>query len=184
MLWACSVRCRYLAITSKGWYGYGLSKSGRATWQVSIIRSSRLLYIHDASGSRNKLWTPRCNARRILLRHEAGDESSDHNSVSCWTLVTLWYYCAQLWLALSMVGRRWLECLYVVISGVPRGGSMPSPKFRSFDKAEPNSVPWKIKIYVNLIRTFKITLSVSMYLRMSVLHNVHLCCVRRTYADT
>ena len=32
---ACSVRCRYLAVTSKGWYGYGLSRSGRATWHVT-----------------------------------------------------------------------------------------------------------------------------------------------------
>jgi hypothetical protein len=79
----CSVRCRYLAVTSKGWYGYGLSRSGRATWHVTAVRSSRLPYIHDASGSRNKLGTPRCNARRILLRHEAWDEISDRNTVSC-----------------------------------------------------------------------------------------------------
>jgi hypothetical protein len=29
---ACSVRCRYLAVASKGWYGYGRSRCGRATW--------------------------------------------------------------------------------------------------------------------------------------------------------
>ena len=28
---ACSVPCRYLAVASKGRYGYGLSRSGRAT---------------------------------------------------------------------------------------------------------------------------------------------------------
>jgi hypothetical protein len=33
------------------------------------------LYIHDASGSLNKLGPPGCNARRILLRHEARGES-------------------------------------------------------------------------------------------------------------
>jgi len=27
-----SVCCRYLAVASKGWYGYGLSRCGRATW--------------------------------------------------------------------------------------------------------------------------------------------------------
>jgi hypothetical protein len=32
---ACSVRCRYLAVASKGWYGYGLSRSERATWHVT-----------------------------------------------------------------------------------------------------------------------------------------------------
>jgi hypothetical protein len=40
MLRACSVRCRYLTIASKGWYGYGLSKSGRATWHVIITALS------------------------------------------------------------------------------------------------------------------------------------------------
>ena len=29
----CSVCCRYLAVASKGWYGYGLSRCGRATWR-------------------------------------------------------------------------------------------------------------------------------------------------------
>jgi hypothetical protein len=89
---AFSVRCRYLADSSKGSYGYGLSRSGRTTWHVTTARSSRLLYIHDASGSRNKLGTPRCNARRILLRHEARGESSDRNSVSCQSLATLRRY--------------------------------------------------------------------------------------------
>ena len=27
---ACSMCCRYLAVASKGWYGYGLSRCGRA----------------------------------------------------------------------------------------------------------------------------------------------------------
>jgi hypothetical protein len=88
-LWACSVRCRYLAIASKGWYGYCLSRSGRALWHITTVHSSRLLYIHDASGSHNKLGTPCCNTRRILLRHEARDESSDRNSMSCQSLATL-----------------------------------------------------------------------------------------------
>jgi hypothetical protein len=43
VLRACSVRCRYLVVTSKGWYGYGLSRSGRATWHVATVHSSRLL---------------------------------------------------------------------------------------------------------------------------------------------
>ena len=32
---ACSVCCRYLSVASKGWYGYGRSRCGRATssWQ-------------------------------------------------------------------------------------------------------------------------------------------------------
>jgi hypothetical protein len=85
-LWAISVRCRYLAVASKGWNRYGLSRSERATWHVITARSSRILYIHDASGSRNKLGTPWCNARRILLRHEARDESSDRNYVLCQSL--------------------------------------------------------------------------------------------------
>jgi hypothetical protein len=65
------VRCRYLAVVSQGWYGYGLSRYGRATRHVTTVRSSRLLCIHYASGSRNKLATPWCNARRMLLLHEA-----------------------------------------------------------------------------------------------------------------
>jgi hypothetical protein len=89
---ARSMRCRYLAVASKGWYGYGLSRSGRTTWHVTTVSSSSLLYIHDASGSRNKLGTPWCNARRILLRHEARDESSDRNSISCQSLATLRRY--------------------------------------------------------------------------------------------
>jgi len=36
---ACSVCCRYLAVASKGWYGYGLSRSGHATWHVTTVRS-------------------------------------------------------------------------------------------------------------------------------------------------
>jgi len=32
---ACSVCCRYLAVASKGWYGYGLSRCGRATCHVA-----------------------------------------------------------------------------------------------------------------------------------------------------
>jgi hypothetical protein len=44
------------------------------------------------SDSRSKLETPWCNACRILLRHEARDKSSDRNSVSCQSLVTLWRY--------------------------------------------------------------------------------------------
>jgi hypothetical protein len=80
----CSVHCRYLAVASKGWHVYGLSRSGRVMWHVTAVRSSRLLYVHDASGSRNKLGTPWCNARRILLRNEARDESSDRIvSVTC-----------------------------------------------------------------------------------------------------
>jgi hypothetical protein len=88
---ACSVRGRYLAVASKGWYGYGLSRSGRATWHVTIVRSSRLLCLHDASGSRNKLGTPWSNARRILLRHEARNGSSDRNSVSFQSLASRRY---------------------------------------------------------------------------------------------
>jgi len=33
---ACSVRCRYLAVASKGWYGYGQSRGGRATYPVPL----------------------------------------------------------------------------------------------------------------------------------------------------
>jgi hypothetical protein len=51
MLRACSVRCRYLAFASNGRYDYGLSRSGRATWHVTTVRSSRHLYIHDTSCS-------------------------------------------------------------------------------------------------------------------------------------
>jgi hypothetical protein len=72
MLWACLVHCRYLAVTSKGWHGYSLSMSERATWHVTTVGSSCLLYIHDASGSSNKLGTPWCNARRIMFCHRHG----------------------------------------------------------------------------------------------------------------
>jgi hypothetical protein len=88
----CSVCCRYLAVASKGWCGYDLSRSGCAMWHVTTVWCSRLLYVNDASGSCNKLGTPWCNARRILLRHEARDENSDHNSVSCQSLATLQRY--------------------------------------------------------------------------------------------
>jgi hypothetical protein len=54
----CSLLCRYLAVATKGWYVYDLSRSGRATWHVITIRFSCLPYIHDSSGSRNKLGTP------------------------------------------------------------------------------------------------------------------------------
>jgi hypothetical protein len=90
-LGACSVCCRYLAIVSKGWYSYGLSRFGRTMWHVTTVSSSRLLYFRDASGSHNKLGTPWCNACRMLW-HEARDESSDRNSVSCQSLATLWRY--------------------------------------------------------------------------------------------
>jgi len=36
---ACSVSCRYLAVTSKGWYGYGRSKCGRAAWRCTSTLS-------------------------------------------------------------------------------------------------------------------------------------------------
>jgi hypothetical protein len=48
-------------------------------WHVPTVRSTTLLHIHDAYGSRNKLVIPWCNVRRILLPHEA----RDRNSVSC-----------------------------------------------------------------------------------------------------
>jgi len=32
---ACSVCCRYLAVTSKGWYGFGRSRCGRTTWSCT-----------------------------------------------------------------------------------------------------------------------------------------------------
>jgi len=93
MLWTCSVRCQYLAVTSKGWYAYGLSRCGRATWHVTTLHSFHLLYIHYASGSRNKLGTAWCNAHRILLCHEAQNEKRwDCNSVLCQSLATLRRY--------------------------------------------------------------------------------------------
>ena len=33
---ACSACCRYLAVASRGWYGYGLSRCGRATWRIAL----------------------------------------------------------------------------------------------------------------------------------------------------
>jgi len=36
-LWACSVCCLYLAVASKGWYGYGSSRCGRATWRCFVL---------------------------------------------------------------------------------------------------------------------------------------------------
>jgi hypothetical protein len=75
-LLAFSVRCRYLAVASDGWYGYGLRTSELATWHVTTVRSSHLLYIHDVFGSRNELGTSWFNTHR-LLHHEARDEGSD-----------------------------------------------------------------------------------------------------------
>jgi hypothetical protein len=40
---ACSVRCRYLAVASKGWYGYGLSMSARPTWHVTTVFTFMML---------------------------------------------------------------------------------------------------------------------------------------------
>jgi hypothetical protein len=59
-------------------------------WTYNVTRHHRPLL--SPSGSRNKLGTPSCNARRILLRHETRDESSDCNSVSCESLETLRRY--------------------------------------------------------------------------------------------
>jgi hypothetical protein len=42
-LWACLVCYRCLAVASKGWYGYGLSRSVHAMWHVTTVRSYRLL---------------------------------------------------------------------------------------------------------------------------------------------
>jgi hypothetical protein len=89
---ACSMRCRYLSVAWKGWYGYGLGRSGRATWHVTTARSSRLLYIHGVSGSRNKQGTPWCEVRWIMLRHEARRGFLYRNSVSCQSLATLRHY--------------------------------------------------------------------------------------------
>jgi hypothetical protein len=44
------------------------------------------------SGSRNKLGTPLCNARGVLLRREVLDEGSARNSLSCRSLATLRRY--------------------------------------------------------------------------------------------
>jgi len=43
-LQACSVGCRYLAIASKVWYSYGLSRCGRTKWHVTTVRSSARLF--------------------------------------------------------------------------------------------------------------------------------------------
>jgi hypothetical protein len=51
-----------------------------------------LLAAKACSDSRNELGTPLCNARWILLRREAQDESSARNSVSCQSLATLRRY--------------------------------------------------------------------------------------------
>jgi hypothetical protein len=64
---------------------YGVTVRGNVTSVYQPLH-------HDASGSRNKLGTPWCNSRKILLRHEARDESSDSNSVSCQSLATLRHY--------------------------------------------------------------------------------------------
>jgi hypothetical protein len=56
-------------------------------WACNVTRYHRPLL--SPSGSRNKLGTPRCNARSILLRHEARDRSSDRNCVWCQSLATL-----------------------------------------------------------------------------------------------
>jgi hypothetical protein len=59
-------------------------------WTCNVTRHHGPLL--SPSGSRNKLGTPRCNARRILLRHKARDESSVRNSVPCQSLATLQGY--------------------------------------------------------------------------------------------
>jgi hypothetical protein len=54
---ACSVCWRYLAVASMGWYGYGLSRYGRATWHVTTVRFSALLFIPPVTN-----WEPQCVA--------------------------------------------------------------------------------------------------------------------------
>jgi hypothetical protein len=45
---ACSVCCWYLAVASKGWYGYGRSRCGSATWHVTTtaLFFKRNIYIY------------------------------------------------------------------------------------------------------------------------------------------
>jgi hypothetical protein len=51
---ACSVRCRYLAVASKGWYGYGLSMTGRATWHDTTARFKFMMLLAPVAN-----WEPR-----------------------------------------------------------------------------------------------------------------------------
>ena len=51
-----------------------------------------MLVAKTTLGLPNKLGTPLCIARRILLRREAQDESLACNSVSCQSLATLRRY--------------------------------------------------------------------------------------------
>jgi hypothetical protein len=89
--------------------------TGLATWHVTTVRSSRLLYIHDASGSSNKLGTPWCNAQSILLRHEARDESSDRYSVSCQSLATL--RCdVMIWYDMIWYDMIWYDMIWYIFS--------------------------------------------------------------------
>ena len=63
-LWACSVCCRYLAIASKGWYGYGRSRCGRATWRwhackggYTLVTLPRIVtpYRDSVDGTRDRI---------------------------------------------------------------------------------------------------------------------------------
>jgi hypothetical protein len=59
-------------------------------WTCNVTRHHRPLL--SLSGSHNKLGTPWCNGRRILLRHETRGGSVDRNSVTCQSLATLRCY--------------------------------------------------------------------------------------------
>ena len=56
---ACSVRCRCLAVTAKGWYGYGRSRCGHAASRCTYTLALALVTI---------LCRAECNARSVLLQ--------------------------------------------------------------------------------------------------------------------
>jgi hypothetical protein len=83
-----------------GMYG-ALSVFGRLIEGMIRLRSEQVRTCNvtrhhrpllSPSGSCNELGTPWCNTHRILLHHEARDEGSDRNSVSCQSLATLRLY--------------------------------------------------------------------------------------------
>jgi hypothetical protein len=67
-----------------GWYGYCLSRSGRAMWHVTTVRSSHLLAPVTNWEHHGIMLAGYC----YVMRH--GMKVSDRNSVSCQSLATLW----------------------------------------------------------------------------------------------
>jgi hypothetical protein len=65
---ACSVCCRYLAVASKGWHGYGRSRCGRATCNAdSVQQPSTYAKPEAASAVLGSWWWAVCRPKHVEL---------------------------------------------------------------------------------------------------------------------